>query len=57
MRSGFGNIFIDAFSDHAADTDDNGAISLLEAFLYTQKRVKTWYENDGSVQSETPPPR
>ena len=54
MRSGFGNIFIDAFSDGTADADDNGAISLLEAFLYTQKRVKTWYENDGSVQSEHP---
>ncbi len=54
MRSGFGNIFIDSFSDRAADTDDNGAISLLEAFLHTQKRVKTWYENDGSVQSEHP---
>ena len=54
MRSGFGNIFIDAFSDRAADADDNEAISLLEAFLYTQERVKTWYENDGSVQSEHP---
>ena len=54
LRSGFGNIFIDAFSDRAADADNNGAISLLEAFLYTQKRVKTWYENDGSVQSEHP---
>ncbi len=54
LRSGFGNIFIDAFSDRAADADNNGAISLLEAFLYTQKRVKTWYESDGSVQSEHP---
>ena len=54
MRSGFGNIFINAFSDRAADVDDNGAISLLEAFLYTQKQVRTWYENDGSVQSEHP---
>ena len=54
MRSGFGNIFIDAFSDRTADVDDNEAISLLEAFLYTQKRVKTWYESDGSVQSEHP---
>ena len=54
MRSGFGNIFVDAFSDDIADADDNGAISLLEAFLYTQNRVKTWYENDGSVQSEHP---
>lgn len=54
MRSGFGNIFVNAFSDHAADVDDNGAISLLEAFLYTQKQVRTWYENDGSVQSEHP---
>ena len=54
MRSGFGNIFVEAFSDNTADADDNGAISLLEAFLYTQSRVKTWYENDGSVQSEHP---
>ena len=54
MRSGFGNIFIDAFSDRAADVDNNEAISLLEAFLYTQNRVKMWYENDGSVQSEHP---
>ncbi len=54
MRSGFGNIFINAFLDSAADGDDNGAISLLEAFLYTQERVKTWYESDGSVQSEHP---
>ncbi len=54
LRSGFGNIFIDAFSDRAADGDDNEAISLLEAFLYTQKRVKAWYESDGSVQSEHP---
>ena len=44
MRSGFGNIFIDAFSDRAADADEDGAISLLEAFLYTQNRVKTWYD-------------
>ena len=54
MRSGFGNIFINAFSDRAADADDSGAISLLEAFLYTQNRVKAWYESDGSVQSEHP---
>ena len=54
MRSGFGNIFVDAFSDRAADADGDGAISLLEAFLYTQNRVKTWYTNDGSVQSEHP---
>ena len=54
MRSGFGNIFIDAFSNRTADADGDGAISLLEAFLYTQKRVKAWYENDGSVQSEHP---
>ena len=54
MRSGFGNIFVDAFSDGAADTDGDGVISLLEGFLYTQGRVKKWYEDDGSVQSEHP---
>ena len=54
MRSGFGNIFIDAFSDETSDTDGNRAISLLEAFLYAQNRVKMWYEKDGAVQSEHP---
>ena len=54
MRSGFGNIFVDAFSDGAADTDRDGVISLLEGLLYTQERVKKWYEDDGSVQSEHP---
>ena len=54
MRSGFGNILVDAFSDGGADTDADGAISLLEAFLYTQDRVKAWYDDDLSVQSEHP---
>ena len=54
MPSGFGNIFIDAFSDETSDTDGNRAISLLEAFLYTQHRVKMWYEKDGAIQSEHP---
>jgi hypothetical protein len=54
MRSGFGNILVDAFSDGGADTDADGAISLLEAFLYTQDRVKAWYDDDVSVQSEHP---
>lgn len=54
MRSGFGNILADAFSNGGADTDADGAVSLLEAFLYTQDRVKAWYDDDLSVQSEHP---
>ena len=54
MRSGFGNILADAFSNGSADTDADGAVSLLEAFLYTQDRVKAWYDDDLSVQSEHP---
>ena len=54
LQAGFGDIFVDAFSTATADTNGDGAISLLEAFLWLQGQTKAWYENDGSVQSEHP---
>ena len=54
LQAGFGDIFVDAFSTATADTNSDGAISLLEAFLWLQGQTKAWYENDGSVQSEHP---
>ena len=54
LQAGFGNVFVDAFSSAANDTDRNGDISLLEAFLSLQTRTKDFYEKDGKVQSEHP---
>ena len=54
LQAGFGDVFVDAFSNANADTNSDGAISLLEAFLWLQEQTKAWYENDGSVQSEHP---
>lgn len=50
----FSRIFIEALADNATDANEDDAISLLETFLYTQTKVKEWYEADGSVQSEHP---
>ena len=54
LQAGFGNVFVDAFSAAANDTDRNGDISLLEAFLSLQARTKAFYEQEGTVQSEHP---
>ena len=54
LQAGFGNVFVDAFSAAANDTDRNGDISLLEAFLSLQTRTKNFYEKDSKVQSEHP---
>ena len=51
---GFGDLFVDVFSDPTADTDTDGAISILEAFVWLQTRVEAWYEQDGAMQSEHP---
>lgn len=54
LQAGFGDVFVDAFSTATADTNSDGAVSLLEAFLWLQGQTQGWYENDGSVQSEHP---
>ena len=54
LQAGFGNVFVDAFFAAANDSDRNGDISLLEAFLSLQARTKDFYEKDGNVQSEHP---
>ena len=54
LQAGFGDVFVDAFSTAAADTNNDGAISLLEAFLSVEGRTKAWYEDFGTIQSEHP---
>lgn len=53
-QAGFGDIFVDVFSEPYADANDDGAISLLEAFMWMQTRVDEWYAQDGAMQAEHP---
>ncbi len=53
-QANFGDLFVDVFSEPAADTNSDGAISLLEAFLRIQNRVDEWYAQDGALQAEHP---
>ena len=54
LQAGFGDVFVDAFFSAANDTNRDGDISLLEAFLSLQTQTKAFYETDGNVQSEHP---
>ncbi|MDE0483555.1 MAG: DUF3857 and transglutaminase domain-containing protein [Candidatus Poribacteria bacterium] len=53
-QAGFGDLFVDVFSEPYADANDDGAISLLEAFIWMQTRVDEWYTQDGAMQAEHP---
>ena len=53
-QAGFGDLFVDAFSDSTADTNADGAISILESFNWLQTRIDDWYEQDGAIQAEHP---
>ena len=53
-QAGFGDLFVDVFSEPTADTNTDGVISLLEAFVWLQTRIDEWYEQDGAMQAEHP---
>ncbi|MDE0088209.1 MAG: DUF3857 and transglutaminase domain-containing protein [Candidatus Poribacteria bacterium] len=53
-QAGFGDLFVDVFSEPYADANDDGVISLLEAFMWMQTRVDEWYTQDGAMQAEHP---
>jgi hypothetical protein len=46
--------FIKALSDPTADQDKDGRISLLEAFTYASRGVKQYYEQKGTMATESP---
>ncbi|MDE0323270.1 MAG: DUF3857 domain-containing protein [Candidatus Poribacteria bacterium] len=54
LQAGFGDVFVDAFSTADSDTNSDGDVSVLEAFLLLQERTEAWYTQDGSIQSEHP---
>ena len=54
LQAGFGDVLVDAFSATDSDTDNDGDVSVLEAFLLLQARTEAWYAKDGNVQTEHP---
>jgi hypothetical protein len=50
----FGQFFVDAFKNKAADSDKSSEVSMLEAYLYTAQRVEAWYKEQGRLATEHP---
>ena len=50
----FPEFFIRAFTTPEADADKDGAVSMWEAFAYASASVRTWYEQQGRLQTERP---
>jgi hypothetical protein len=50
----FGGFFAEAIADPGADLDQDGGISLLEAFLFAAKRVETSFKEEGLLATEHP---
>lgn len=48
----FAGHFVSAFVKDGADTDKDGRVSLLEAFLYTRREVQREYESTNRLQTE-----
>lgn len=50
----FPSFFLEAAESAEADTDKNGKVSLLEAYLFSRARVESWFEEKGRLQTEHP---
>jgi hypothetical protein len=48
----FGKYFVDAFASDGADTDKDGAVSMLEAFLYARQETVRSYEAEQTLLTE-----
>jgi len=48
----FARYWIDALRDPAADTDKNGTVSALEAFLYAQRKTASYFESEKLLATE-----
>ena len=48
----FLSFFLEAATSAEADTDKNGKVSLLEAYLFSQKKVASWFTEKGRIQTE-----
>lgn len=50
----FPEYFVNAFADHAADTDKNGKVSIWEAFGFATAGVRRWFDQHGQLPTERP---
>ncbi len=48
----FTRYWIDALQDPSADTDKNGTVSALEAFLYAQRKTAAYFESEKLLATE-----
>jgi len=48
----FARYWLDALRDPAADTDKNGTISALEAFIYAQRKTSAYFESEKLLATE-----
>jgi hypothetical protein len=48
----FARYWIDAMKDPSADTDKNGSVSALEAFLYVQRKTAAYFEAEKLLATE-----
>jgi hypothetical protein len=48
----FARYWLDALRDPAADTDKNGTISALEAFVYAQRKANAYFESEKLLATE-----
>jgi len=48
----FPEFFIRAFSDRAADADNDGRVSIFEAFAYASANVRAWFDRQNRLPTE-----
>lgn len=48
----FARYWMDALRDPAADTDKNGTVSALEAFVYAQRKTNAYFESEKLLATE-----
>ena len=48
----FMSFFLEAVVSTTADTDKNGRVSLLEAYLFSHQKVADWFEDKGRILTE-----
>ncbi|MBV9406620.1 MAG: hypothetical protein JO211_14845 [Acidobacteriaceae bacterium] len=48
----FARYWVDALRDSSADTDKNGTVSALEAFVYAQKKTTAYFESEKLLATE-----
>ncbi|MBN2321575.1 MAG: caspase family protein [Acidobacteria bacterium] len=49
-----GGYFVESLENNAADSDKNDRVSVLEAFIYTNRKVEDYYKNEDKLQTEHP---